>query len=123
MISNTVSLPSGRLPNWSEQRFDANDSLQAQIWPGSSGTKAHSDLGCRAARVYVQAYKSAALAEASAPSGLAGGAVAALTTMTGCKFGHHIELSLRDRHDEQLRNSLHGLDRESHVAAVPRADH
>jgi hypothetical protein len=41
---------------------------------------------------------------------LAGGTVATLTALRGFgKVAHEIELRLHHRHDDQLRNTLHGL--------------
>ena len=51
------------------------------------------------------------------------GAVTAFAALRGRKRIDHTKLRLHHGHDDQLRQPLHRLQRESYIAAVPRADH
>src|SRR5512147_1779361 len=55
-----------------------------------------------------------------APAGMPKAAGAAIRR---CKVFHHREGHLRYRHDDELCNTLAGLDGESRLAAVPATDH
>src|SRR6185312_5018911 len=57
------------------------------------------------------------------PLAFAGAAEPAGPALARRKFIHDVELGLHDGHDHELRETLHRIEREGGMTAVPRRDH
>src|SRR5687768_620867 len=98
------------------------------VWPSLAGrpcTTIRDALLGRWAAGNAALYCRSKLASGSADGVLAltRGAVTTLPALGRGEFGNNVELRLHHRHDHQLREPFHRLQREGHVAAVPRTDH